>query len=151
MAVKFAFYKAQGTLLDRLIRWWMRGSYSHMEVVLADNGDGTFLCASSAPGVGVRIVSMELPERDWDIVEGPGDAAQAHAWFAERINAPYDYIGLLGFILRPVTGDTRGKYWCSQACLEAIGYPGAWREDPNSAYDVVTFSARRLEKSTAVS
>jgi hypothetical protein len=140
--MKFAFYKGRGTLLDRAIRWWMRGSYAHVEAVIADNGDGTYLCASSVPGTGVRIANIALPASDWDIVDGPGDVAGARAWFEARVGKAYDYLGLLGFVLRPATIDVRDKYWCSEACLLAIGYAGAWREDPNSMYDFITFAEK---------
>ncbi|MFM0165654.1 hypothetical protein PQR39_35130 [Paraburkholderia sediminicola] len=147
--MKFAFYKAPGTLLDKLIRWWMRGPYAHVEAILDENADGTYTIASAVPGIGVRIAEKQpLPARDWDIVTGPGDATQARAWFEARAGKAYDYLGLLGFVLRPATIDARDKYWCSEACLLSIGYEGAWREDPNSMYSVVTFAATSAARST---
>ena len=140
MAVKFAFFRGKGTIVDRLICFWMRGEYSHCECILADNGDGTYLCASSVPGIGVRIASIELPPSDWDIIEGPGDVAAAHVWFLDRVGKAYDYIGLLGFIFRPVTIDARDKYWCSEACLLAIGFESAWRYDPNAMAELIAFA-----------
>lgn len=140
--MKFAFYKGAGTLLDSAIRWWMRGPYAHVEAILSDNGDGTYTIASSVPGIGVRIAeNQSLPASDWDIVDGPGDVDEARAWFDERNGAAYDYLGLLGFVIRPATGVDRGKYWCSEACLRAIGFPGAWRFDPNAMYGVVSFQS----------
>jgi hypothetical protein len=138
--MKFAFYKASGTIFDKAIRIWMRGPYAHVEAILQDYGDGTYLIASSVPGTGVRTTRQTLPESDWDIVEGPGDVDQATAWFNKHDGEAYDYIGLFGFVLRPVTIEERGKYWCSEAILLAIGYKGAWREDPNSMYNVVRFA-----------
>lgn len=70
MAVKFAFYKAPGSLLDKAIRWWMRGPYAHVEAILAENADGTYTIASAVPGIGVRIATNQaLPASDWDIVD----------------------------------------------------------------------------------
>lgn len=137
--MKFAFYKAPGSPLDRVIRFWMRGPYAHVEAVLADYGNGTYQCASSVPGVGVRIATLALPASDYDIVDGPGDAAKARAWFEARAGKAYDYVGLFGFVVRPATGDSRNKFWCSEACLEAIGFPEPWRYDPNGMHDIVTF------------
>lgn len=141
--MKFAFYKAPGSILDKLIRFWMRGPYSHVEAILEDNGDGTYTIASSVPGIGMRIATNQtLPASDWDIVDGPGDPLAARAWFDSRRGAPYDYFGLFGFIIRPATGDDRGKWWCSEACLDCVGYSESWREDPNSMYGLVTFAAQ---------
>lgn len=138
--MKFAFYKGNATLLDRLIRWWMRGPYAHVEAILDQSEDGTYTIASSVPGIGIRIaINQTLASTDWDIVDGPGDPGAARAWFEARDGAPYDYVGLFGFIVRPATGDDRGKWWCSEACLEAIGFTGAWRFDPNAMYDVICY------------
>lgn len=139
--MKFAFYKGNATLLDKGIAWWMRGKYSHVEAILEESADGTYTIASSVPGTGVRVApGQKLPAADWDIVEGPGDTAAARAWFEARVGAPYDYIGLLGFVVRPATGDSRGKWWCSEACLESIGFPEAWRFDPNSMHDLIVYA-----------
>lgn len=141
--MQFAFYKAPGSFLDKAIRFWMRGQYSHVEAILAFNTDGTFTCASSVPGVGVRIANIALPSSDWDIIEAPGDVVAARAWFEKHQGAAYDYIGLFGFIIRPAIQHTRKKYWCSQAVLRSIGYKGAWRDDPNSTADVLNFMAKQ--------
>jgi hypothetical protein len=143
--VKFAFYKASGSLLDRAIRLWMRGEYSHVEAILSENEDGTYTIASSVPGTGVRIAeNQSLPASDWDIVDGPGDAATARAWFEARAGKAYDYLGLFHFIVQPADFESKDKYFCSEACLLSIGYDGAWREDPNSAYNVVRFARHAL-------
>ena len=138
--MKYAFYKASGTFIDKMIRLWMRGPYAHVEAILEEFPDGTYTIASSVPGIGVRTTRQTLPASDWDIVEGPGDIEQSKAWFAEKDGAAYDYVGLFGFVLRPVTIEERNKYWCSEAILLSIGYKGAWREDPNSMYNVIRFA-----------
>lgn len=138
--IKFAFFKGKGTIIDALIRTFMRGPYAHVEAILEEYDDGTYLIASSVPGIGVRTTRQALPASDWDIIEGPGDVAQSKAWFVAHDGAAYDYIGLFGFVLRPVTIEERGKFWCSEAILLSIGYKGAWREDPNSMYNVIQFA-----------
>lgn len=137
--MKFAFYKGKGSFLDGVIRFWMRGKYSHCEAILWEFYDGTYLCASSVPGTGVRVARIELPANVWDIVEGPGDPEAAADYANKRVGASYDYIGLFGFIIRPATGDNRGKWWCSEFCLDMIGFPDAWRYDPNAMYDVISY------------
>lgn len=136
MAVKFAFAKNPSTLLDKLICWWMNGNYFHSEVILAENADGTYTIASSVPGTGVRTaVNQSLPAADWDIVEGPGDVTAATAWFQAHDGEAYDWLGLFGFFLRPLTLLTRKKWWCSNADLASVGMTSsAWRFDPNSMY-----------------
>ncbi len=145
--MKFAFYKASGSFLDKGIRFYMRGDYSHVEAILSENPDGTYECASAVPGSGVRIANITLPASDWDIIEAPGDVVASRAWFETHNGAAYDYIGLFGFVLRPAIECIKNKYWCSQACLESIGFIGAWREDPNSMYDLLSFAETALKAS----
>jgi len=146
--MKFAFFKAKGTLLDAAIRWWMRGTYSHVETVLEDFEDGTFLIASSVPGIGVRTTRIPLPASDYDVVDGPGDVEAARDWFALDTGKPSDYIGLFGFLVRPAIGANRTKFWCSEACLQAIGFPDPWRYDPNAMHDVISYAGKLAASST---
>lgn len=143
MGVKFAFYKGSGSLFDKAIRLWTRGPYAHVEAILEENADGTYTIASSVPGTGVRIATNQtLAESDWDIVEGPGDVAAVREWFEARVGASYDYLGLFHFILQPAEVQSKNKYFCSEACLLSIGYDEAWREYPNSMFNLIAFAGR---------
>ena len=133
-----AFYKAPGTLTDKLIRRWLRGPYSHCELVfeLVDNGPS--LCISSSPrDGGVRSKRIILDAESWDIVPVPdADIAAAWAWAAEHIQEGYDYMGITGFILRPESGE-QDKWFCSEAVAAMLGYPQSWRFDPDLLYCVL--------------
>ncbi len=134
--MKVAFYKARGTLVDRAIRWWQRGPYSHVEAVLADNGDGTFECASSVRSAGVRVAPITLPSSDWDILDISADVDAVRAWFTAHAGARYDWMGIFGFVMRPIGGEP-GRYFCSEAIASALGIGEPWRLDPNALADVV--------------
>lgn len=138
----FAFYKGNASLMDKLISLWMRGPYSHCECILKDNGDGTYVIASSKPGVGVRITTSTLPASDWDFLEAPADVNLVYGWFNEHAGAAYDYVGLFTFIAHPILIGQRNKFWCSEACALAAGYVGAQREDPNSLYNTLYNAAQ---------
>ena len=139
--MKFAFYRGDGSLVDRAIRWWQRGPYSHVEAVLADNGDGTFECASSVRGTGVRIASISLPVAAWDLVEMPADVASVRAWFVAHVGASYDWLGIFGFVVRPVVAE-RNSYFCSEAVASALGISEPWRIDPNGLADLLKAMSR---------
>lgn len=132
--MKLAFYKGRGTLFNRIVCWWQRGPYSHVEVVLATRTDGTYECASSVPGVGVRIATKALPAADWDFIDYPADVGSVRAWFAAHAGAGYDYLGIFGFIVRPVGGEP-GRYFCAEAIATALGIDEPWRLDPNGFAD----------------
>ncbi|WP_017773858.1 hypothetical protein [Paraburkholderia kururiensis] len=147
--MRFAFYKGrQGGirgLFDWIVRAWMRGPYSHVEAVVGMNGD---LChiASSLPGAGVRIAYNQIMSpKQWDFFDGPGDEATALAWFRQHDGARYNYLGLFGFLLRPVEGE-KGAYFCSEACCYAAGISDPWRFDPNALADLVRADTAAVSK-----
>jgi len=146
--MKIAFYKGKGTLVDRMIRWWQRGLYSHVEAVLAETGDGTFECASSVRGAGVRIAAVALAANEWDVLDMPADVDAVRAWFTKHAGLRYDYLGILGFVVRPVGGEPR-HYFCSEAIATALGLAEPFRLDPNALADLVRDIARVERTTTA--
>lgn len=140
--MKFAFYKAKSTLVDRLIQWWERGVYSHCEAILSMN-DGLAECASSSPrDGGVRIKSIQLDPTNWDIIEAPGNEETVREWFQKNAGKPYDFLGIAGFLFRRI-GSGKGTYFCSEAIGEALGIQEAWRFDPNSLYDLMVYASKK--------
>ena len=133
-----AFYKGRKRLFNRLTSWWLRGPYSHVELVLGYDQAGQSICASSSMmDGGVRVKHMLLDPEHWDIVPVGGDPAQAWAWLREHEGGGYDYLGLVGFIFR-VFGHSKNRWVCSEAVAEMLGYKGAWRFDPCSLHAAVT-------------
>lgn len=139
--MRFAFYRGDGSLVDHAIRWWQRGPYSHVEAVLSDNGDGTFECASSVRGTGVRIASIALPVAEWDLIDMPADAASVRAWFVAHVGASYDWLGIFGFVVRPVVAK-HNHYFCSEAVASALGISEPWRLDSNGLADLLRAMSR---------
>jgi hypothetical protein len=140
--MRFAFYKGKGNIYDAAIRFWEVGPYSHCEAILAGpDYDGKFLIASSVPGQGVRITHSLMPASDWDFVDVPLNRTQeiyVTSWFRKHTGASYDYVGIFGFIFRPVK-DERGKYFCSEALGHALQIKEPWRLDPNGLYHLLQF------------
>ena len=130
-----AFYKAPGTWTDKLIRFWMKGPYSHCEIRMVDG----YCYSSSLRDGGVRCKPIYLDPADWDLVNLniPLDqqAGVAH-WFNVNIGKKYDLLGLVGFLFRPQAG-SRDSYFCSEACAAALGVIDPWRFDPNALYSLV--------------
>lgn len=141
--MKVAFYKNGGRILDKVIRFWEIGPYSHCELVLSDKptSTGYYQVASSLLGVGVRTTWRLLPDSDWDFVDVPADVEKAKAWFKEHDGAGYDYVGNLGFIFRPIRSENGRRYFCSEAIGLALGLGEAWRFDPNALYSVLKYKA----------
>ena len=138
MVMHVAFYKAPGTAIDKLIRWWTRGPHSHCELVFELVADGPSLCVSSSPrDGGVRSKRIMLDAESWDIVAVDADVAAAWAWAAEHAHEGYDALGLAGFVWRPEAGDRR-KWFCSEAVAAMLGYPQSWRFDPCALHAILS-------------
>ena len=141
--IKIAFYKYPResawykVVLHQLTCWWTRGEYSHVEVVLGRNADGTNICASSsARDGGVRIKNIKMPSYKWDLIEVEADVAQVRAWFDGQEGKKYDYLAWLGFLWRRETG-SRNRWFCSEAVATALGYADGWRFDPNTLFVIL--------------
>ena len=139
--MKVAFYKGRTRLFNRLVSWYLRGSYSHCELVLQTSPDGVSLCASSSfMDGGVRLKHIVLDPAHWDLVEAGGSPAKAWAWTVGREHDGYDLLGLLGFMWRRQAGEQH-KWFCSEAVAAMLGYSEPWRFDPMNLYHALRAKA----------
>lgn len=124
--MKLALYKGGTRCISKIIRFWTKSEYSHCEIVFTDGICGT----SSDLDGGVVLRYIELDPHRWDLIELKGfDEAYARTWFEKQKGRKYDYLGLLGFVIRPITGSV-GRVGCAHAVMAALGYKEAWRFDP---------------------
>lgn len=132
--MEVAFYKGRKRLFNRLTAWWLRGNYSHVELLLGYDENGLAICASSSMmDGGVRVKHMRLNADNWDIVPVTCSEDKAWEWLWRNEGAAYDYLGLIGFIAR-VLGHDKRKFVCSEAVAEMLGIREGWRFDPCSLY-----------------
>jgi hypothetical protein len=132
--IKLIFYKGRTRLFNRAVSDWTRSPYSHCELVAEEHEDGTASCwSSSFQDGGVRLKRMRLHMENWDTLVVPGDLAAAIRWFEAHEGDKYDWFGLVGFVLRPVTG-FKNRQFCSEAIAGARGMHQSWRFDPGTLY-----------------
>lgn len=125
--IYLALYKGRGTLFNRLVRLWTRSKYSHCELVLAD---GRWLSASAMDG-GVRAKHIELNLEHWDLIPLPwADYRQIARVFRASAGQGYDFFGLFGSQLLPVGLHSRHRWFCSEFCAAALGFPMPQRYSP---------------------
>lgn len=129
--MQVAFYKGtqsglQG-LVNRVVRWWTGGPFSHCELVFSDA-----ICASSSlMDKGVRFKQIDVSTDDWQLIDVGGDESAARAWFEANVGKPYDLSGDFGFVWRPLRS-SRSRFFCSEAVAYSLGFPEAYRFDPNT-------------------
>lgn len=132
--MRAAFYKGRKRLFNRVTAWWLRGPYSHCELILGIDLQGRAICASSSfMDGGVRIKHMDLDPAHWDVIEVGGSTESAWAWLHEHHGQGYDLLGLAGFVAR-VLGHDKSRWVCSEAVAAMLGLPDAWRFDPCSLH-----------------
>ena len=138
MTFKAAFYRGTrpglAGIYNRLVRWWTRSEFSHVELVLST---GVAWSASFADG-GVRSKRINFDTKDWMLIDLPPQLEhRAEAWFKAHLGAPYDLLGNLQFVLAPIKHSLR-RLFCSEAVAEALGIPDPWRYDPGTLASALT-------------
>ncbi len=129
--MQVAFYKGRSRIFNRLVSWFCKGVYSHVELVMCESPHGHVCASSSFLDGGVRIKVIKLKTEHWDIVDVGGDPVAAHEWLDQHLGDGYDIRGLIGFIWRPAY-QSRKRWYCNEAVGAMLGEVDPWRFDPCS-------------------
>lgn len=137
--VRAHFYKADGTLFDKLIRWWTRSPYSHVELELSE---GEWWSSSPRDG-GVRTKKIVFSPYHWDTLElSAADAPSLRAFFKQREGTRYDAAGLLLTQIFKTPYRTRERFFCSEICAAALGVPDGDLYSPGDLYKLLRWQQR---------
>ena len=114
-AVRLAFYKGEGNWVDKIIRWWTKSQYSHVEVVVGN----TWISSSPRDG-GVRSMQMESHNAEhWDIIDYRGvSASDVFDLFRKTKGSKYDFIGILLSQMLPIGVHSSTRWYCSEWSAE---------------------------------
>ena len=116
------------------VSWWDNGPYSHCELLAEHLGGDEYLCySSSVSDHGVRAKRIVLDHKHWDIIEIDADIGKVHEWFNKNNGKKYDFLGLVGFLIRIIPGE-KTRFFCSEAVAAMLGYKDPWRFSPNALY-----------------
>ena len=127
--VQLAFAKAdrEGAGFNaKLIAWWTNGPYSHVELLIHDYNDITYMWTASSTENKVRkkihkhnpgrydYIDLEMSEEDIDKIE---------RFFKMIEGQEYDWLGIMGFVM-PALRDRTTKWFCSECVSNAIKITG---------------------------
>jgi hypothetical protein len=121
--IKLAFYVAsQGNYQDKLIGWWTRGPYSHVEIVFPN---GEWFSASTRDK-GVRFKKIVPGPMNWEyfifnIQEQTVN--EIYSWCETQVGKPYDWLGAFGMGFKYPTKKletTKNKWFCSEICSNPL-------------------------------
>ena len=143
--IELAFYRGEGRLFDRLIRWWTESEYSHCEIVLSRKGDEAVLFSASPRDGGVRRCERTLVPERWDVVRfkcrlPPLDLALL---MREEDGAKYDWLGIIWSQVFARGWQSRKRWFCSEICGHAAGIPEPHRYSPEGLRRLVLFLNER--------
>jgi hypothetical protein len=117
--MKLAFYKGKAGLFDRLIRWWTKSPYSHVELLF---DDGQMIAARDSTGVTIiQVASLDLNE--WDVVRfdlSIDRMLAIHVWCITEIGCKYDWLGLFYSQVLRIPRSHPRKWFCSEFCVAAL-------------------------------
>lgn len=148
--MRILFYKAKGDWVDRLIRWWSKSDVSHVEIVLRECPDGRLLCASSSPRDGGVRLTWITPDPDrWETLDIDADQVTVRDWFVARVGQKYDWLGILGFVVRPARQDDQ-RWFCSEAVAASLGFTDPWRFDPAALRAVLLHQSNSADATLAI-
>lgn len=142
--IRVAFRFGDTRRFARLISWWDGSDVAHCEVAGYWTGDVHECVSASWLDGGVRAKNMPLPADKWRIYEMAGDPRHVDAWLGEHDGQGYDWLGLLGFMWRPIRG-MLGRKLCSEACAEMVGIRDGWRFGPAMLEAIVARFGRRVQ------
>jgi hypothetical protein len=142
--IKVAFYKAhQGNLTDKVISWWTKGPYSHVEIVVGPDVNNLSMYSSSGLDDGVRLKPHKYNPNLWEYVDIDIDFSILLKIYQITNRNKYDYLGILGFIL-PLQ-DRENKWFCSEWVSNILKCSGdkrfytiePSRISPNKLYKII--------------
>lgn len=136
--MRAAFYKGTrpgvAGFYNRLVRWWTRSPYSHVELIVSSGRSWS----ASFEDSGVRSKPIDFDPSHWDFVELPAELeASAEAWFKAHRGGKYDILGNVRFVIGPIR-DGKKRWFCSEAVAAALGLPNPWRYDPGTLASALT-------------
>lgn len=121
--MQLAFYIAEkGNYQDKLISWWTRGPYSHVEIIFP-NGDWF---SSSTRDNGVRFKKIMPSPHNWHYQNLQLDESlinEIYTWCETQVGKPYDWFGAFGVGIKIPTknlSDSKSKWFCSEICSNPL-------------------------------
>ena len=122
MEIKVAFYKGRGDLFNKIVRWWTKSPYSHVELILPD--DVTWIRIGPFSSSKLCAIKKEKWDpKNWDFVTLKVTQPQLETikeFFERTKGCKYDWWGMIFSHLIPFKIKQRGKWYCSEWIAHAL-------------------------------
>jgi hypothetical protein len=119
--ISILFYKGEGTIFEKLIRWWTKSPYCHTEFLRSDG-----LCHSNDRFTKIsRLEHFEIASCDWDRhdIELPCDIIdRIEQRQLSKIGTYYDWKGIVFSQFLPFGWHSRERWFCSKSNADDLLY-----------------------------
>jgi hypothetical protein len=135
---ELAFYKGNGTIYDKLIRWYTGNGdpakFSHVEIVLSREGENALLFSSSPRDGGVRQAWRKMTPDNWECITVPIGMNEAvlQEFISLELKSKYDWFGIFGSQILARGWQSRHRWFCSEICARVLGLPRPQSYSPES-------------------
>ena len=129
MEIKLAFYKGKGNWKNKVIRWWTKSPYSHVELILPDGDTWVSISPMLTSTVSKRSISTVKDLNEWDFLsfelswrEPVKDYQfrQLCNFIEETEGAKYDWLGMILSQMCPYLIKHRDRWYCSEWIAHAL-------------------------------
>ena len=146
--IRIAFFKAGTTMFHKIVRYWTKSSYSHVEIVLPDNETWVSISPFIFKHVAARIMT-NVGECDWDFIELSVTHEELSAlkdFISETTGDGYDWVGMLLSQFLPVIIKSKGMWYCSSWVFFALLYAGILKSKNTRIYETPALSPGKLHE-----
>ena len=143
MNITLAFKKAPLTTGGRIISWWTRSPYFHVEMIIKDKW-----ISSNADLGGVTVRNLNPLHSNWDYIDVDVDMrhlSTVMSFIESQQDKKYDWKGIvLAQVMQITRGDDQDKWFCSEIVTEILKKFGETRVhhldsaaiDPGELYEM---------------
>ncbi|NOQ32451.1 MAG: hypothetical protein GQ570_15185 [Helicobacteraceae bacterium] len=110
--INIFFYKGKGDITDKLIRWWTKSEYSHVELAIGD-----LFYSTSPRDLKVRSKRITPKFESWDYVTINVTNEQLEdikLFYKETSNCKYDWLGIFFSQFIKVGVHHKDRWFCSE-------------------------------------
>ena len=106
---KIALYKGKGDITDKLIRWWTKSKYSHVEIVMGQTW-------TSISPITMRLKSRIINANNdrWDFIDVEIDKQNFDNIISKFYGCKYDWTGIFLSQFLPLGIQNPSRLFCSE-------------------------------------
>lgn len=122
MELHVAFYRGSGGWKNKIIRWWTKSPYSHVELILPDNETWISISPLLTSEVAARTKKQWEPEQ-WELVKLDITEQQLLVileFYESTKGCSYDWVGMFLSQFLPFHIKRKGRWYCSEWIAYAL-------------------------------